>query len=102
MSKKYEVNINGIRFSSQEMAIVEELKKGATYREIAEKLSISVKAIDYHVKNLKEKTGLVVTPGINYGNSGEGYIRLNIATPRKNLIDACSRLMNKKKKKVEK
>ncbi|MBO6056413.1 MAG: hypothetical protein J6P84_05565 [Alphaproteobacteria bacterium] len=56
MSKKYEVDINGIRFSSQEMAIVEELKKGATYREIAEKLSISVKAIDYHVKNLKEKT----------------------------------------------
>ena len=56
MSKKYEIDINGIKFSSQEMAIVEELKKGATYREIAEKLSISVKAIDYHVKNLKEKT----------------------------------------------
>lgn len=56
MSKKFEVDINGIRFSSQEMAIVDELKKGATYREIAEKLSVSVKAIDYHVKNLKEKT----------------------------------------------
>ena len=52
-------------------------------------------------KNLKEKTGLVVAPGINYGNSGEGYIRLNIATPRKNLIDACSRLMNYISEKVE-
>jgi len=45
-------------------------------------------------KELKEKTGLIVAPGINYGHSGEGYIRLNIATPRNNLIDACNRLMN--------
>lgn len=46
------------------------------------------------VKRLKESTGLIVAPGINYGKSGEGYIRLNIATPRNNLIDACNRLMN--------
>ncbi len=45
-------------------------------------------------KRLQEATGLVVAPGINYGKSGEGYIRLNIATPRDNLIDACNRLMN--------
>lgn len=56
MNKKGEVDVNGIKFSGQEMSIINELKKGATYREIAEKLSISVKAIDYHVKNLKEKT----------------------------------------------
>ena len=52
-------------------------------------------------KELKEKTGLIVAPGINYGNSGEGYIRLNIATPRKNVEDACSRLMNYISEKVE-
>jgi len=46
------------------------------------------------VKRLKESTGLIVALGINYGKSGEGYIRLNIATPRHNLIDACNRLMN--------
>ena len=45
------------------------------------------------VKSLKEKTGLIVAPGINYGKSGEGFIRLNIATPRKNIEDACNRLM---------
>lgn len=56
MSKKDEVEINGISFTAQEMSVVSELKKGATYREIAEKLSVSVKAIDYHMKNLKEKT----------------------------------------------
>lgn len=44
------------------------------------------------VKHLKEKTGLILAPGINYGQSGEGYVRLNIATPRKNLEDACNRL----------
>lgn len=53
------------------------------------------------VKRLKESTGLVVAPGINYGKSGEGYIRLNIATPRNNLIDACNRLMNYICEKVE-
>ena len=45
------------------------------------------------VEQLKERTGLIVAPGINYGKSGEGYIRLNIATPRKNLEDACNRLL---------
>ena len=39
---------------------------------------------------LRNKTGLVVAPGINYGR--EGFIRLNIATPRKYLIDALNRL----------
>lgn len=52
-------------------------------------------------KRLKEFTGLIVAPGINYGKSGEGYIRLNIATPRNNLIDACNRLMNYISEKVE-
>ena len=40
--------------------------------------------------DLKERTGLIVAPGINYG--GEGFIRLNIATPRKYLEDALNRL----------
>ena len=52
-------------------------------------------------KRLKEFTGLIVAPGINYGKSGEGYIRLNIATPRNSLIDACNRLMNYISEKVE-
>lgn len=45
-------------FSSQELLVIDELKKGATYQEIAKKLSLSVKTIEYHVKNLKEKTGI--------------------------------------------
>lgn len=45
------------------------------------------------VKHLTEHTGLVLAPGIIYGKSGDGFVRLNIATPRKNLEDACIRLM---------
>lgn len=46
------------------------------------------------VDRVKKKTGLIVAPGINYGKSAEGYIRLNIASSRKNIIDACNRLKN--------
>ena len=45
------------------------------------------------VKHLKEHTGLVLAPGIIYGKSGDGFVRLNIATPRKNIDDACIRLL---------
>ncbi len=44
------------------------------------------------VDDLQAQTGLILAPGINYGHSGEGYVRINIATPRKNVIDACERL----------
>ena len=43
-------------------------------------------------RKLREKVGLVVASGTHYGKSGEGFIRLNIATPRKNIEDACDRL----------
>lgn len=44
-------------------------------------------------KELEEKTGLIAAPGVIYGSSGEGFIRLNIATTRKNIEDACNRLL---------
>ena len=44
-------------------------------------------------KELEKKTGLIAAPGANYGSAGEGFIRLNIATTRKNIEDACNRLL---------
>lgn len=41
---------------------------------------------------LKKNTGLIVAPGENYGKEGTYFIRLNIATPRYLLEDACNRL----------
>lgn len=58
-------------------------------------LDISVYSSDSRlfVTRLKEQTGLVLAPGINYGKSGEGFVRINIASTRKNIVDACNRLL---------
>lgn len=56
MKKKNKVKIQGVEFSVRELMIMQELKKGSTYQEIANYLSLSVKTIEYHVKNMKEKT----------------------------------------------
>ena len=41
---------------------------------------------------LDEKTGLRVCPGIQFGNGGEGFLRINLATSRANVIEAAKRL----------
>jgi cystathionine beta-lyase len=42
---------------------------------------------------LMEKTGVWVNPGTMYGpQSGEGYIRINIACPRSRLMEALGRI----------
>jgi len=41
---------------------------------------------------LLEEALVVVTPGIGYGPSGEGYIRISLTTPDDRLDDGLSRL----------
>ena len=41
---------------------------------------------------LLEEAGVVVTPGIGYGNCGEGYIRLSLTVPDDRLEEAVARL----------
>ncbi len=41
---------------------------------------------------LLEEAGVVVTPGIGYGKSGEGYVRLSLTTPDAALVKGLSRL----------
>ena len=41
---------------------------------------------------LKEQTGLIVSCGKQFGSGGETFIRVNIATSKKNVMDACERL----------
>lgn len=43
-------------------------------------------------KDLREKTGLYVSDGVEYGEGGERFIRMNLATQRANVIDGLSRL----------
>jgi LL-diaminopimelate aminotransferase len=42
--------------------------------------------------DLLEKVGVVVTPGVTYGRSGEGYIRLSLTLPDASLVKGLSRL----------
>lgn len=44
------------------------------------------------VNELREKTGLILSPGYQFGSGGEGYVRINIATSLSNVKDACQRL----------
>lgn len=42
--------------------------------------------------DLLEKVGVVVTPGIGYGQNGEGYVRLSLTISDANLVKGLSRL----------
>ena len=43
---------------------------------------------------IREKTGLFVSDGVEYGASGEGFIRINLATSLSNVKDGLLRLSN--------
>ena len=45
---------------------------------------------------LLEKTGIIVTPGIGYGEYGEGYVRIALTVDEKRLEEAIKRLENLK------
>ena len=55
-----------------------------------------VSALTDHVENFTERlraeTGLWVTPGTAYGQTGEGFFRWNVACPRSTVEDALERL----------
>ena len=48
---------------------------------------------EYFSKSLKEKTGLFVSSGYQFGEGGETFLRMNIATSLDNVKDACNRLL---------
>ena len=41
---------------------------------------------------LLEKTGVVVTPGIGYGEYGEGYFRISLCVEESRLVEAIERM----------
>ncbi len=43
---------------------------------------------------LLEETGIVATPGVGFGKSGEGYIRFSLTVPVKRIYEAVARLKN--------
>jgi LL-diaminopimelate aminotransferase len=43
---------------------------------------------------LLDEANVAVTPGVGYGNAGEGYVRLSLALPDNRLDEGISRLLN--------
>ncbi len=41
---------------------------------------------------IRQKTGLILSSGRTYGESGDGFLRMNVACQRKRVIDGCERL----------
>ena len=54
-----------------------------------------IKSMDF-ANLLLEKAGIIVTPGIGYGEYGEGYIRIALTVEEKRLEEAVERLKNLK------
>ncbi len=51
------------------------------------------KSIDF-VEKVFDETGVVITPGIGYGQHGEGYFRISLTVPDDRLKEALTRLKN--------
>lgn len=49
---------------------------------------------DIFVAELRKKTGLILSPGTQFGDGGTYYLRMNIATSLANVKDAMNRLEN--------
>jgi LL-diaminopimelate aminotransferase len=56
-----------------------------------QKISQKVKSIEF-AKILLEKADIVVTPGIGFGEYGEGYIRFALTVDKERIKEAISRL----------
>jgi len=54
-----------------------------------------IKSMDF-ANLLLEKTGIIVIPGIVYGEYGEGYVRIALTVEEKRLEEAIERLKNLK------
>ncbi len=48
---------------------------------------------DKLVEFIRENTGLIVSSGSEYGKNGDGFIRINLATTYKNVVDGTSRFI---------
>lgn len=57
--------------------------------------SKNINSVDF-ANLLLEKTGIIVTPGIGYGEYGEGFVRIALTVEEKRLEEAIERLKNSK------
>ena len=80
-------------YISQNIAVVKTFRQPATYLlwlDVGEFCSDSGEFCAF----LREKTGLILSPGDKYRGNGKRFVRMNVACPREKLLDGLSRLEN--------
>jgi cystathionine beta-lyase len=77
-------------FLKKELSIVELVPSNATYL-----LWLDCSKIKFKSKELAEyinqTTGLLLSPGVQFGENGDNFLRLNIACPKEMLLDGLNR-----------
>ncbi len=74
-------NISSIKF----------VESDATYLLWLDCRELNIKSNDFK-DLLNEKTGLLISPGIQFGENGDDFLRLNVACPKEMLLDGLKRL----------
>lgn len=89
----YENKLYCYEFIENNIPLLKPVRSSATYL-----LWVDVSAYTDNSKefarDLREKTGLYLSDGTQYGGSGERFVRINLGTQRQNVVDAMQRLKN--------
>ena len=78
-------------FIKDKMSQVRLVPGHATYLLWLDVSALKVRS-DIFVNELREQTGLILSPGLQFGEEGAYYLRMNIATSLDNIKDAMNRL----------
>ncbi len=78
-------------FINKNIKNVKTIKEEATYLAWLDVRDITIDDIKLS-KYIRETTGLYISSGSSYGKSGRGFLRINLATSKKNVIDGLNRL----------
>lgn len=79
------------RFLKNELLQVKLVPSDATYLLWLDCRGLNVGS-DELCDAIRQKTGLILSSGRTYGESGDGFLRMNVACQRKRVIDGCERL----------
>ena len=80
-------------FIKKELSHLKVVSGHATYLLWIDISDYQIPSIDF-VNKLKAATGLFISEGIIYGNNGDAYVRMNVATSLANVKDGLNRLKN--------
>ena len=87
----YQNKLYFYRYIEENIPSLKVVKGDATYMLWVDIRKVSNDSREF-VKKLSEKTGLLVSPGAQFGKNGEGFFRINLATSLKNVKLALGKL----------